>query len=60
MQTKDIKYKPLIEPSDKPVIDFNREKMEKFLPELRKTYYDPKRYVTYLQQLGIEYPTVKK
>jgi aminobenzoyl-glutamate utilization protein B len=60
VQTKDIKYKPLIEPGDKPMIDFNREKMEKFLPELRKFYYDPKRYQTYLQQLGIEYPTVKK
>jgi aminobenzoyl-glutamate utilization protein B len=60
VQTKDIKYKPLIGPNDKPVIEFNREKMEKFLPELQKTYYDPTRYKTYLQQLGIQYPTLKK
>src|ERR1700730_139944 len=60
VQTKDIKYKPLIGPNDKPAIEFNREKMEKFLPELQKTYYDPTRYKTYLQQLGIQYPTVKK
>jgi hypothetical protein len=60
VQTKDIKYTALIGANDKPAIEFNREKMEKFLPELRKTYYDPKRYKTYLQQLGIQYPTVKK
>jgi aminobenzoyl-glutamate utilization protein B len=60
VQTKDIKYTPLIGPNDKPAIEFNREKMDKFLPELQKTYYDPTRYKTYLQQLGISYPTVKK
>jgi aminobenzoyl-glutamate utilization protein B len=27
---------------------------------MRKYYYDPSRYKTYLEQLGIEYPTVKK
>jgi aminobenzoyl-glutamate utilization protein B len=37
----------------------NREKMEKFVPELKKFYYDPTRYKTYLEQLGITYPTVK-
>jgi aminobenzoyl-glutamate utilization protein B len=60
VQTKDIHYTPLMGPNDKPVIEFNREKMDKFLPELQKTYFDPTRYKTYLQQLGIQYPTVKK
>ena len=60
VQTKDIKYMPLVGPDDKPAIEFNRDKMEKFLPELQKTYYDPTRYKTYLQQLGIQYPAVKK
>jgi len=60
VQTKDIKYMPLVGPDDKPAIELNRDKMEKFLPELQKTYYDPTRYKTYLQQLGIQYPTVKK
>jgi aminobenzoyl-glutamate utilization protein B len=26
---------------------------------MRKLYYDPGRYKTYLEQLGIEYPTVR-
>ena len=60
VQTKDVKYVPLINPSDKPAIELNKEKMEKFKPELSKYYYDPSRYKTYLEQLGIQYPTVKK
>jgi aminobenzoyl-glutamate utilization protein B len=33
--------------------------MEKFAPELRKFYYDPTKYKTYLEQLGIKYPTIR-
>jgi aminobenzoyl-glutamate utilization protein B len=60
VQTREIKYTPLIAPEDKPAVEMNREKVEKFLPELRKHYYDPTKYKTYLEQLGIRYPTVKK
>ncbi|MGI8743961.1 MAG: amidohydrolase [Bryobacteraceae bacterium] len=59
VQTKDIKYQPLISPSDQPAIELNKEKMGKFTPELKKYYYDPAKYKTYLEQLGITYPTVK-
>jgi len=45
-------------PNDQPAIDLNKDKMEKFVPELRKFYFDPIRYKTYLDQLGIPYPTV--
>ncbi len=60
VQTKEIKYVPLIGPEDQPAIDLNKEKMEKFAPELKKYYFDPTKYKTYLEQLGIEYPTVRK
>ena len=60
VQTKDMKYTPLIGPDDKPAIEFNKEKMAKFLPEMKKYYYDPAKYKSYLEQLGIQYPTVKK
>jgi aminobenzoyl-glutamate utilization protein B len=60
VQTKDIKYQPLINPSDKPATDLNKEKMEKFAPQLKKYYYDSTKYRTYLEQLGIQYPTVRK
>jgi aminobenzoyl-glutamate utilization protein B len=60
VQTKDLKYTPLIGPNDTPAIELNKEKMEKFAPELKKFYFDPARHKTYLEQLGIQYPTVRK
>jgi aminobenzoyl-glutamate utilization protein B len=60
VQTKELKYEPLIRPEDKPAIELNREIMEKYRPEMKKYYYDPTKYKTYLEQLGIEYPTVRK
>jgi aminobenzoyl-glutamate utilization protein B len=59
VQTKETKYQPLIGPGDQPATDLNREKMERFAPGLKKYYYDPTRYKTYLEQLGIRYPTVR-
>ncbi len=60
VQTKDLKYTPLIAGDDQPAIELNKEKMEKFRPEMKKFYYDPAKYKTYMEQLGIAYPTVKK
>jgi aminobenzoyl-glutamate utilization protein B len=59
-QTKELKYEPLIRPQDTPAIDMNKATMDKYRPEMRKYYYDPSKYKTYLEQLGIQYPTVKK
>ncbi|HET9802764.1 MAG TPA: hypothetical protein VFP96_05985, partial [Candidatus Acidoferrum sp.] len=59
VQTKDAKYESFLTPSDQPAIDLNKEKMEKFRPELRKLYFDPSKFKTYLEQLGITYPTVR-
>jgi len=59
-QTKDIQYTPLISPKEIPAIYLNREIMTKFKPELKKYYYDPTKYKTYLEQLGIQYPTLRE
>jgi len=59
VQTKDIKYFPLMRPEDKPAIWLNKAIMDKYRPEMRKYYYDPSKYKTYLDQLGIKYPTVR-
>ena len=45
---------------DTPAIEMNRDRMDKFREEMRKHYYDPSKYKTYLEQLGIQYPTVKR
>jgi aminobenzoyl-glutamate utilization protein B len=60
VQTKETRYEPLLRPGDKPAVEMNRAVMERFRPELKKYYYDPSRYKTYLDQLGIAYPTVRK
>ena len=60
VQTKNKKYVPLIRPEDQPAIWLNKERMEKYRPEMKKYYYDPTKYKTYLEQLGIKYPTTVK
>jgi aminobenzoyl-glutamate utilization protein B len=60
VQTKTRKYTPLIRPEDQPAIWLNKERMEKYRPEMKKYYYDPTKYKTYLEQLGIKYPTTVK
>ena len=60
VQTKNKKYIPLLRPEDKPAIWLNKETMDRFRPEMKKYYFDPTRYKTYLEQLGIEYPTIRK
>ena len=59
VQTKDIKYFPLMRAEDQPAIWLNKAIMDKYRPEMRKYYYDPSKYKTYLDQLGIKYPTVR-
>lgn len=58
-QTKDIKWQSLIPADTAPPIHFNEDKMDRYRPELEKLRYDPTRFGTYLEQLGIQYPTVR-
>ncbi len=59
VQTKEIKYTPLLRPEDKPAIWLNEKRMAEYRPRMRAYYYDSKKYKTYLEQLGIKYPTVR-
>ncbi|HEY7387157.1 MAG TPA: amidohydrolase [Bryobacteraceae bacterium] len=59
VQTKDTKYKSLLRPQDKPAIWLNQKTMEEYRPRMKALYYDPSKYDTYLEQLGIKYPTVR-
>ena len=58
VQTKDVKYKSFITHDDPPAINLNKETMERYRESMRKYYYDPGKYKTYLEQLGITYPTL--
>jgi len=59
-QTKETKYQPMIRQTDKPAIELNEEIMRNYRDEMSDFYYDPDKYETYLDQLGIKYPTIKK
>jgi aminobenzoyl-glutamate utilization protein B len=59
VQTKNTKYVSFIRPGDKPAIWLNEQTMAKYRPEMKKYYYDSTKYKTYLEQLGISYPTVR-
>jgi aminobenzoyl-glutamate utilization protein B len=59
VQMKDVKYVPFIRPDTPPAIHLNKNILEKYREEMKKYYYDPTKHKTYLDQLGIEYPTVR-
>ena len=58
-QTQDRQYTTFLREQDEPAIWLNRDIMERFKPQLEELYYDPTRYDTYLEQLGIEYPQIE-
>jgi len=55
VQTKTVKYQPLIRPDDKPAIWLNEKTMSTYRDRMKQLYYDPSKYDTYLEQLGIKY-----
>jgi len=59
VQTKDVKYKSFLRPDDKPAVWLNQKIMEQYRDRMKSLYYDPSKYGSYLEQLGIKYPTVR-
>jgi aminobenzoyl-glutamate utilization protein B len=59
VETKDVKYVPFLRPTDKPSTFLNKAIMDKYRPEMKKYYYDASKYSSYMEQLGIKYPTVR-
>jgi aminobenzoyl-glutamate utilization protein B len=49
------RYEPLLGPDDQPAIHLNAELMARLRPQMEKYYFDPKKYRSYLEQLGIDY-----
>ena len=60
MQASDVKYEPFIRPDDKPAIERNQEIMSQYREAMTAFYYDSSRYDTYMKQLGVEYPTLRR
>jgi aminobenzoyl-glutamate utilization protein B len=60
VQTRNQKYVPMLAATDKAPAELNSETMGRYKEQLKKYYYDPARYSTYLDQLGIPFPTLEK
>ncbi|MBI3666119.1 MAG: amidohydrolase [Acidobacteria bacterium] len=58
-QTKEKQWQSLVPEGTPPPIELNRERMARFRPQLEKLRFDPSRHKTYLEQLGVKYPTVR-
>ena len=58
VQTAETEYIPFVGPDDPPPIDLNKQIMDMYRPLLRQYYYDETKFDTYLEQLGITYPTL--
>jgi aminobenzoyl-glutamate utilization protein B len=54
-----VKYIPFIKKDTPPATHLNANTLAKYREQMKKYYYDPTKYKTYLDQLGIKYPTVK-
>jgi aminobenzoyl-glutamate utilization protein B len=55
-QTANESYVPFISDTDEPAIEKNAAIMAAYKDRLKEIYYDPTKYDTYLEQLGVDYP----
>ena len=60
IQKKETAYKPMISENDPPATYLNEDIMQRYKNRLKEFYFDETNYDTYLEQLGIEYPIIKK
>ena len=60
VQTKEYQWVSLIPEGTPAPAYLNEDKMEEYRPRLEQLRYDPTRYATYLEQLGIAYPVLMK
>ncbi|MGK2909189.1 MAG: amidohydrolase [Sphingobium sp.] len=58
VQLKDTKYDPVLTAQDTPAIHLNAQIMQQMRPQMEPLYYDPSKYGSYLEQLGVAYPGV--
>ena len=60
VQTADLTYTPFIRPTDQPAIEMNEGIMAEFREEMQQYYFDADQYDSYLEQLGVSYPTLRQ
>lgn len=59
VQTKEVKYQPVLT-DEKPYIEMNADIMGEFRERMRPLYYNPAKYKSYLDQIGVKWPSINK
>jgi aminobenzoyl-glutamate utilization protein B len=59
VQTKERKYIPFITKDTPPAIHLNANILAQYREQMKRYYYDSAKYSSYLEQLGITYPTMR-
>ncbi|MBX7120101.1 MAG: amidohydrolase [Gemmatimonadaceae bacterium] len=59
VQTKDVRYESFVRPQDRPSTELNAAILARYRDQMRPFYYDASRFPTYLDQLGVKYPTLR-
>ncbi len=59
VQTKDVKYDPILT-NETPYIEMNADIMAQFRDRMRPLYYNPAKYKSYLEQIGVTWPSITK
>ena len=57
VQTKDVKYQPVLT-NEKPYIEMNADIMGAYRERMRPFYYNPAKHRTYLDQIGVKWPSI--
>lgn len=60
VQTEETTYEPMLSADDEPPLYLNSNIMNEYRPLLEDFYYDETRFDTYMEQLGITYPTLRE
>lgn len=55
VQFAEQSYDPVLTPEDQPAIHLNQDVMARMRPQMEPLYYDPTRYDSYLEQIGVDY-----
>jgi aminobenzoyl-glutamate utilization protein B len=58
-QTREVRYEPFVGPDDRPAVELNAAIQARFREPMRAFHYDPTRHASYLDQLGVTYPTLR-
>jgi aminobenzoyl-glutamate utilization protein B len=60
VQTADMTYTPFISSTDMPATEMNEGIMAEFREEMSTYYFNPDEHDSYLEQLGVSYPTFRQ